>query len=294
MQKAMEMMNIKLVHVISDILGKSGIAIIEAILQGERDAGRLASLADPRCKASLQTIEKSLAANWNEDLIFMLQQSYHCYLFYKQQMRECDRKMEDIAKEYLAHVHSSAVVLENLRSQKKNRHRNAITFDVEAYAFGLWGVNLMRVPGINDVTALSLMGELGHNFTHRFDTYKQFCCWCNVAPNNKISGGKILSSKVPKRKNAVGILLRTVANNLRASKSPLGFFFRRIQSRSGYMSAVVATANKLARIIYVMVKEKREFDESYINLNEEEILRKRLLATQKTLEKIQEKMKKIA
>jgi transposase len=206
MHKAMELMNIKLVHVISDILGKSGIAIIESILGGEREACQLAALADPRCKASPQTIEKSLVAKWDDDLIFLLEQSYRLYQFYQKQMQECDKKIERIGKEYLAQINSASSTFEYLLSGKKNRHKNAIAFDVEPYACALWGVNLMRVPGISEVTVFKLMGELGYNFTDKFETYKQFCRWCNVSPNNKISGGKVLSSKIPKRKNQVGII----------------------------------------------------------------------------------------
>ena len=293
-QKSMELMNIKLVNVISDILGKSGQDIIQAILAGERDAKRLAALADPRCKASKETIEKSLVANWDEDLLFMLEQSYHLYLYYQTQMQACDKKIESIAQEYLAEISATEPEKEWLRSEKKKAQKNAVTIDIEKYAFQMWGVNLMRIHGISDGTLLRLTGELGHDFTDKFATYKEFCCWCNLTPNNKISGGKLLSSKIPKRKNAVGQILRSSANSLKASKTPLGFYFRRIQSKNGHMAAIVATANKLARIIYVMVKTKSEFDESNVKLTEEEMLKKKLLYAQRALERIQKQLNRAA
>jgi len=294
MQKSMELMNIKLVNVISDILGKSGQAIIQAILSGERDAKRLSALADPRCKSPKETIEKSLVANWDNDLLFMLEQSYYLYQYYQAQMRACDKKIEDIAREYLSEINATEPEKEWLRAEKKKAQKNTVTIDIEKYAFQMWGVNLMRIYGISDATLLRLTGELGHDFIYKFETYKEFCCWCNLTPNNKISGGKILSSKIPKRKNAVGQILRSAANSLKASKTPLGFYFRRIQSRNGYMAAVVATANKLARILYVMVKTKSEFDDSRTQFTEEEMLEKKLLNTQRALEKIKKQLKKAA
>ena len=293
-QKSMELMNIKLINVISDILGKSGQDIIRAILSGERDAGKLAALADPRCKSSKEIIEKSLVSNWDDDLLFMLGQSYDLYLYYQTQMKACDKKIESIAQEYLAEISVTAPEKELLRSEKKKAQKNAVTIDIEKYAFQMWGVNLMRIHGISDGALLRLTGELGHDFTDKFETYKEFCCWCNLTPNNKISGGKLLSSKIPKRKNAVGQILRSSANTLKASKTPLGFYFRRIQSKNGYMAAIVATANKLARIIYVMVKTKSEYNESYNQFNEEEILKKKLMATQLALERIQKRIEKAA
>ncbi len=111
----------------------------------------------------------------------------------------------------------------------------------------------------------------GHDFTDKFESYKQFCCWCNLTPNNKISGGKLLSSKIPKRKNPVadsalfGKLTKIQQN------PPFGYYFRRIQAKSGYLPAIIATANKLGRILYTMVKNKVEFDESFTQTNEVDI-----------------------
>jgi transposase len=293
MQKAMELMNIKLGNVISDILGKSGQDIIQAIIKGERDPQTLSLLADARCKASKEVIQKSLDANWDEDQVFMLKQSYDLYLYYQQQMRACDKQIEKIAKEYLAQI-DTAGADKLIRSNKKKSKKNEVTIDVEKIAFQMWGVNLMLIPSISDATILRLIGELGHDFTEKFESYKQFSRWCNLCPNNKISGGKLLSSKIPKRKNPVGQILRQAANSLKASKTPLGFYFRRMQSRNGYLAAIVATANKLARIIYTLVKTKTEYDISRDQITEEEVLKRKLINAQRALEKIQKQIKKAA
>ena len=293
MQKAMELMNIKLANVISDILGKSGMDIIKAIIDGERNHATLALLADPRCKASKEIIRKSLEANWDEDLVFMLKQNYDLYHFYQQQMCDCDKQIAQIAKEYLAEI-DVAGVEKLIRSNKKKSKKNAVTIDVEKIAFQMWNVNLMLIPGISDASVLRLIGELGHDFTEKFESYKKFARWCNLCPNNKISGGKLLSSKIPKRKNPVGLILRQAANSLKSSKTPLGFYFRRMQSKDGYLGAIVATANKLARIIYTLVKTKTEYNDSYDKLTEEEILKKKLITAQRALERIQLQLKNTA
>jgi hypothetical protein len=112
---------------------------------------------------------------------------------------------------------------------------------------------------------LRLVSELRHDFTEKFDSYREFCCWCNLTPNSKISAGKLLSSKILKRKKNVGQILRSSANSLRCNKFPPGYCFRKIQAKSGYIPAIIATANKLGRMLYVIVKSKSEFDESHIS-----------------------------
>jgi hypothetical protein len=294
MQKAMELMNVKLTNVISDILGKSGQSIISSILAGERDASKLASLADSRCKSPKEIIEKSLVANWDENLLFMLKQSFEHYHFLQNQMQDCEKKMEKILQEYIATLPPQHTENQCPRSDKVKVKKNEIFIDIEDYAYKIFGVNLMCIKGISDGTVLRLVGELGYNFTNKFESYKEFCCWANITPNNKISGGKMLSSKVPKRKNQVGLILRASANSLKASNTPLGFYFRRIQAKSGYIPAIIATANKLGRIIYTMVKNKTQYDESLLKINENERLKKRLNKIKKEMEKIENQINECA
>jgi hypothetical protein len=288
----MELMNIKLGNVISDILGKSGQDIISAIIKGERNAKTLASLADYRCKASPEEIEKSLVANWDENLLFMLEQSFNLYNYIQKQMIETENKIEALILQYKASLPEEQVHKNPCkRCDKPDTSKNKIIIDIEQYAHQFWGVNLMNVPGIKKGTLLRLLAELGHDFVSKFDSYKEFCRWANVVPNNKISGGKVLSSKVPKRKNHVGQALRIAANSLKNEKSPMGNYFRKIQARKGYLSAIVATANKIGRIIYTMVKNQTEYNGASEQEQQVKILKRKLARTQKELTKLQEQIK---
>ena len=295
MQKSMELMNIKLTNVISDILCKSGQDIISAIIAGERNPKVLAALADPRCKASPEEIEKSLEADWDENLLFMLKQSVDLYNFIHQQIKDCEQMIEKLIHSYLESLPKDMVHKTDCkRSNKPKSSKNSISIDIEQYAHVFWGVNLMCIKGVSDGTLLRLLGELGHDFVTKFDSYKEFCCWANVTPNNKISGGKVLSSKIPKRKNPVGQILRSSANSLKCNKSPLGFYFRKIQAKSGYIPAIIASANKMGRIMYTMVKSKTEFDEDRGKEKQAEMLKKKLERNQKEMKKILKQLKDCA
>jgi len=287
-QKSMEMMNIKLSNVISDITGKSGQAIIHAILAGERDAQKLASLADNRCKISKEIIAKSLVGNWNEDLLFALKQSHELYHFIQKQIIECEQKIGDLVQKYSIHLPPQKQEL--IRSKKQTGKKVKVAFDVEAYGQKIFGVNLMRIPGINQGSLLKLIGELGHDFTETFETCRKFCCWENLAPNNKISGGKIISSKLPKRKNPVGQIFREIAVSMSGSKSPFGDYYRRIRSRKGAMGALVATANKISKIVYTMVKDKTEYDQNLIKIDEPVFMMRKLKNMQKSMAILQKQI----
>ena len=295
MQKYMELMNIKLTNVISDILGVSGQAIITAINKGERDPKVLAALADPRCKSPRDVIEKSLEANWDENLLFTLKQSFELYHFIQKQMIQTEKKAEKIILKYKASLPKEMVHQTGCkRSDKAEAAKNKISIDIEQYAHEFWGVNIMRVPGISKGSTFRLLGELGHDFVDKFETYKHFCHWANLVPNNKITGGKLISSKVPKRKNPVGQILRVAANSLKNEKSPMGIYFRKIRSRKGHNHAIVATANKIGKIIYSMVKSQTEYDESLLQEDQTKILKMKLIRTQRELEKIQKQLSECA
>lgn len=285
LQKAMEQMNLKLDNVFSDILGKSGQAIIKAILAGERDARTLSALADIRCKKSQEEIEKSLQATWDEEHLFEMKQSDSLYRTYQQLITECDEKINEIATQYAAMV--DAPKAELLRSEKYNTKKNRIGFDIEKAAFDLWGVNVMRMPGMSRASLLRLVGELGADFTTKFADVKQFVSWANLVPNNKISGGTLLSSKVPKKKNPVGIIFRQAANTLHAAKNPLGDYFRHMRAKGGHLQAMVATGKKLASIFYIMVQRKTEYDEEIYTNHRKAELQNKVMYLQKRLERME-------
>jgi transposase len=288
MQKAMEQMNIKLSNVLSDIVGKSGLAIIVAIINGERNPIRLAQLADSRCKRSKEDIALSLEGTWGEDHLFELKQAYDLYKYLQGQMIECDRMIEQLLKSYTALIDTDMV---NFKESKKPIcKKNAVAFNLEHYGYAIWGVNAMRIPGMSSGSLLQLIGELGHDFVEKFDTPAKFCKWCNLVPNNKISGGKLISSRVSKRKNPVGQVLRLCANTLKDAKNSLGIYFRRIRSRSGHMQAIIATAHKMARIFYTMVKNKSEYDETNVGIDEQELLLKKIERAKITLARLNAKL----
>ncbi len=286
-QKALEMMNIKAHKVLSDIKGKSGLSIIDAIVNGERKPSALAVLVHHSVKASREEILKSLEGNWNDAQLLILKQCFNGYEFGIKQMEELDRSIEQLLIAY-------AEVTDDLKGEKtivrakkeKVNQGNSFKFDAEKYSHEILGVNITRVPGISSLTAIKIISELGRGFQTKFPTYKQFCSWCNIAPNNKISGGKVLSSKIPKRKNFVGQAFRVAANTLRNNKGYLGDYFRRMQYRSGYNQAVIAVAHKLARIVYHMVKMEVEYDDK-IEIQKNKIM---LLTKRKSLLKRIEKI----
>ena len=288
MQKAMEQMNIKLTNVISDITGVSGLRIITAILKGERDPWALSELADKRCRRSREEIALSLEGTWDADHLFELKQSYELYQVYQGMVEECDKEIEKLLQGFVSGIDKDKVEL--LRTKKRISKKNAVAFDVESYANAIWGVNAMAITGMSSGSLLQLIGELGSDFTDKFDSPAKFCKWCNLVPNNKISGGKLISSRLPKRKNPVGQVFRLCANTVAKSNSPMGFYFRRIKSRAGHMSAIVATAHKMAEIFYIMVRDKVAYDEGRVGLDEEALLKRKIERTQRQLEALNAKL----
>ena len=288
MQKAMEMMNIKLSTVISDVTGKSGQAIIRAIIAGNHDPASLSLLADGRCKASKETIAKSLEGTWDDDVLFMLGQSLEAYDFYQAQVAACNGKIEMLLMEYAAGIDTEGA--EFVRTKKNTTPKNALTFDMEKYAFDIWGVNVRAIPGMNVGSMLQLVGELGHDFVDKFETCRKFCKWCNIVPNNKISGGKLLSSHLPKRKNPVGQIFRMCANAVKEEKTEMGNYFRRIKARSGSAQAIVATAHKIARIFYTMIKNRQEYNPRLTGCDEKELLLRKIERAKKALYKLDQRL----
>ena len=287
LEKAMEQMNLKLNNVFSDILGKSGQAIIHAILQGERNPQTLALLADSRCAKTTEEIEKSLVATWDEQHLFAMEQNDQLYKYYTQLIEKCDEKINEILAQYIEEGGiADAAKLE--LSGKKTKKKDKINFDVEKAAYEVWGVNIMKIPGFSEASTLKLLAELGRDFVTKFPTYKHFVSWANLVPNNKISGGALLSSKVPKKKNPVGIVFRECANALKSAKNPLGEYFRHMKSKGGHFYALVATGKKLATIFYKLVESKEEFDINRYTYNQRECLERKLIFMRRRMEKLEE------
>lgn len=260
MQKSMTLMNIKLDRVISDIMGKSGKNIIQAILSGERNPEALVRLTDKRLKASKEELIKSLEADWRKEHLFTLQQSFEIHEFYQTKIIECDKQIEHALSLYPR----AEIINKDQNSfnpyKKKQKQKTDFIFDPDNQLKEILGIDVTQIPGFSSVTAITILSETGKDLKESFPTKKQFLSWLNLVPNNRKTAGKIISSKVKKKKNKTGQSFRLAANALKNSKCPFGDYFRKVKSRDGHGRAIIATAAKLAGIYYTLVTTKQEFD----------------------------------
>ena len=258
MQKALELMNIKLHTVISDIDGKTGLLIIEAIMNGERNPEVLADLRDRRIKASREEIIKSLEGHWTPEHLLELRQCYHLYCTHRQMIEECESEIEKQLVEQIASKNEGLIPdLPKVKRKVSGKHKTS--FNLTAYLKELLRVDVTEVFGISELSALTILSEVGTDMS-KWKTEHHFTSWLGLAPNTKISGGKVISSRIKKKKHHAGQAFRIAANSLYNSKSPLGDYYRRIRAKAGAAKAVVATARKLAIIYYKMVANKEAFN----------------------------------
>jgi len=283
--KSLTQMNLQIHNVISDITGVTGLAIIDAILAGERNPDILADLKNPRIKADRQTIVKSLTGDYRSEHIFTLKQTLQSYRNYRQMIQDCDAEIERHLKEFDSRIDLDDCPKPPEKKLKRKPRGNEPTFDLKSHMHRLLGTDLTRIDGISDLTAHVFFTEVGPDLS-KFINADHFCSWLGLCPNNKISGGKILSSHTRPGSNRVAQALRISANSLWNCKSYLGDYFRRMRARHGAPKAITATAHKLARIIYHLVKEQRAFDETIFSEQEKNHqirLRKRVISQAKSL-----------
>lgn len=267
MQKCLRLMNIRLDVAIRDVAGKSGRNIIEAILAGNRDPNFLASLVDIRVKKSKQEIAESLHGSWREELLFELAASLNFYKFYEKALAECDLAIEDVLIKNIPE-NKAGNELEGHSINKKNR-KHAPGFNVSSIAFQYFGTDLFAISGISHTTVLCLLTNIGHDL-HKFPTAKSFAAWLRLVPNNKISGGRIISNRTPKGKNYIATVLRQAANSIGNQKNhDLTPFFKRIALRKGRVAAITATARKLAVIIWNMITKVQPYKKAEMQINTE-------------------------
>ena len=258
MQKALELMNLKLAHVVSDIAGRTGLAIIRAILDGQRDPRALATLRDPHCKADAATIARALEGSWRAEHLFELRQAVELLEFYQKQIAACDREIEAQLTRF-ADKPGAPPVADAARRRKARR--TALSFDARQHLHRLTGVDLTRIDGIDASTALTVVGEIGLDMT-RWPTEKHFASWLGLAPGSHLSGGKQRSSRTKPSSSRAAAALRLAASSLYHSHSALGAFHRRLKARLGAPKAITATAHKLACLIYRMLRFGTEYDDS--------------------------------
>ena len=254
MQKALQQMNLLLHQVVADITGVTGMTIIRAILAGERDPQVLAQARDYRCKQSKEVIAQSLVGNYRAEHLFALQQAVTLYEVYQAQIEACDQQID----QYLASF--APVTQEPPPTPAKPRQRtgNPFHFDAQAQLYRLTGVDLTRIDGIDVGTALTVVGEIGTDMT-RWKTVKHFTSWLGLCPGTKVSGGKVQSSKTKPTANRAASALRLAAASRYRSRSALGAYLRRMTARLGKPAAITATAHKLARLIYSMLRYGTEY-----------------------------------
>jgi transposase len=247
MQKALMEMNLQLHHVVSDITGVTGMRIIRAIVAGERDLDVLASYRDVRCHASVETIKAALNGNDRPEHIFALTQSLDLYDFYEAKMLECDRNLEAVLDTLAADQDHDTSQLPRVRT--KTKQVGAPSFDVRAALFGVLGIDLTQIHGLGPSLSLKLVGECGTDL-RAWPSAKHFTSWLCLAPGNKISGGKVLSSRTRRSSSRAAALLRLAAVTIGRSDTALGAFYRRLAARAGKSKAVTATARKIAVLFY--------------------------------------------
>ncbi|MDD3773264.1 MAG: transposase, partial [Weeksellaceae bacterium] len=258
--------------VVKDVCGLTGLAIIEDICKGNLDPESLSNHRHYNCRKSKQEIAKALHGNNREDFLFGLKQEYQAYRFFQKQIDACDKQIDKFIKEELRKSPEKNK-LKTTDKPHKRQNKNAISiknFNQVAYQY-FGGVDLMAIEGLSHVTVLSIMSEIGPDGFIKFDTSKQFVSWARLAPNNKISGGKVLSSKIPKGSNRLKIAPRQAANAIGNLKNThLSDFFKRVALSKGRQAAVSATARKLGVIIWTMVTKQVPYDppEQYLFLDQ--------------------------
>jgi transposase len=261
MQKYLRLLNLRLDVVVKDITGLTGLTIIAAICKGETNAEVLASLRHGNCHKSQEEIARALQTNGRKDYLFALKHEYNMYQNLQSAIKDCDIEIEKMLSEQINNdeeKHQHYIDKKAYKKVNKNAPRN-IDINLMSYQY-FEGVDLMAVEGVSHSTVLTVMSEVGLEGLKKFETAKQFASWLRLAPNNKISGGKVLSHKVPKGSSRLKIALRNAANAVGNLKdTPLSNFFSRINFRKGRVSAISATARKLAMIIWNMVIKKQPY-----------------------------------
>jgi transposase len=256
-QKALHQMNLQLDVVLSDIMGETGQAILRDILRGERDPVKLAQHRHPRCHASQATIAKALTGHYRADYLFALRQSLECYDFYTQQIAICDAEVEKHFAAIKPRFEPSEAQRQAAPTRKhkdRSHNRNEPATATRQHIFRITGVDPVAIDGISNTIAQTLLAEVGTDMTP-WPTVKHFASWLGLAPKTDSSAGKTLRSRTYAAAHRAAQAFRMAALSVSRSDCALGLFYRRLRARSGPKQALVATAHKLARIYYCMMRD---------------------------------------
>jgi transposase len=266
MQKALTTMNIQLANAISDVSGVTGLAIIRAIVQGERDRWKLAELRDRRIRASEEEVAHSLEGNWREEVLFELGQVLEGYDFYQKQMAACDQQLRKYLAELPDRKGSGAAEGEGASAQgpgkkrrkSKPRRKNQPSFNLEAELHRILGVDLTRIDGIDIITSQVILSELGPDLS-AFPSEDDFSSWLELVPRRNITGGKVIQQKSRESKNRVANALRMAAESLSNSDSYLGARYRKYRGRMEGKKTVKTMAHYLACLVYRLLTKGQEY-----------------------------------
>ena len=254
MHKALEQMNIKLKRVITEVTGVTGMRIIRSILAGERDPSKLAAMRHGRCKNDEETIAKSLEGTWRQEHLFALRQAVDLYDAFQGMIKQCDEAIE----EYFAILECTAARHEPGKRTGTTRRRNEPHFDAQKLLHQFSGVDLTRIEAIDGNTALKVISEIGVDVS-AWPSVKHFSSWLCLCPGNDKTGGRQRSGRTTPSANRVASALRLAARSLWNSNSAMGAYLRRLAARKGMPKAITATAHKIARMVYFMLKYGTEY-----------------------------------
>ncbi|MFT4537456.1 MAG: transposase [Saprospiraceae bacterium] len=262
MSQNMRLMNLRLDVVVKDIVGLTGLRIINEICNGETSGAQLAKLRHGNCKKSEEEIAMALQSNNRQDYLFVLKQELKKHQDTKQLIAECDVEIKKILDHFINQddVKKSLFIDKKIHKRvNKNTPKN-IDLNLIAYQY-FDGVDLYAIEGFSHGTVLTLMSELGEKGILKFQNAQHFTSWLRLAPNNKISGGRIISARTPKGSNRLKIALRQAANAIGNLKDThLSNFFNRIAYRKGRTVAVSATARKIAAILWNMLFKNQQYN----------------------------------
>lgn len=253
LQKALDQMNVQVHHAVSDITGETGLAILDAIVAGERDATVLAKLRNYRCKKSESEIAAALRGDWKPEHLFVLRHCLEAWRYHQTLVAQCEAEMQGYMK--VLETQTSAP----LPPPPKRATTPQPNEPLRRMLFEKFGVDLTAVDGVAAQTALTFLSEVGPDLS-KFASAEHFASWLGLCPDNRISGGRKLAVATRKVTNRLAVALRMAAQSLYRTESPLGDFFRRMRAKLGTAAAVTATAHKIARVLYAMIRYRKPFD----------------------------------
>jgi transposase len=257
---ALKHMNIQLSLVLTDITGVTGLTMLRAIIAGERDPERLATFRQPGCKHSEAEIVKALTGTWDDAQLFVLEQAVDLFDYYTAKLAECDRKLEQQYQTMESRAEPDAPLPDLPPAKPDSKSKNALSFNARAQIARVIGVDLVAVMGLSAITVQTIISEIGTDM-ERFPTVKHFCSWLGLAPHNDISGGRILRSRTMKVRNRANQAFRQAAQSVAQSDSSFGAYYRAMRARLGPKQAIVATAHKIARTVYHLLKTGEPYRE---------------------------------